>query len=54
VQKITEALKSAGHIEVAMVGGKQRVLNSIPFPKKQELGLVLRTNFARKAGFILD
>lgn len=53
-QKITEALKGGGHLEISVVGGKQRVFNSIPFAKKTELGLVLRTGFCRKAGFILD
>lgn len=53
-QKITEALKGGGHLEINVVGGKQRVFNSIPFSKKTELGLVLRTGFCRKAGFILD
>lgn len=52
--KIMEALKGAGYIEVANLNGTQRTLTPIPFPKKTELGLVLRTNFARKAGFILE
>ncbi len=52
--KIMEALKGAGYIEIANLNGTQRTLTPIPFPKKTELGLVLRTNFARKAGFILE
>lgn len=54
LQKIVEVLKCAGHIEISVVSGKQRVLTPIPFSKKSELGVVLRTSFARKAGFILE
>ncbi|ABD71954.1 Relaxase (plasmid) [Rhodoferax ferrireducens T118] len=54
LSKIMEALKGAGYIEISNLNGTQRTLTPIPFPKKTELGLVLRTNFARKAGFILE
>ena len=53
-QRIVEALKEAGYIETSVVGGKQRSMNEIPFSKKPQLGIVLRTAFARKAGFILE
>ena len=52
--KITEALKAGAHLEVQVVGGKDRIMTSIPFQRKAQLGIVLRTNTARKAGFVLD
>jgi conjugal transfer pilus assembly protein TraI len=53
-QTINEQLKANAYLEIARINGKDRTFRSLPFEKKEMLGLVLKTTFARKAGFTLD
>jgi hypothetical protein len=49
--KVVDSLKENGHIETVMRDGKPRTLSPVPFPKGNQLGVILRLSFLRKAGF---
>lgn len=53
-QTINEQLKANAYLEIAVINGKERSFRSLPFGKKEMLGLVFKNTFARKAGFTLD
>jgi len=53
IPKLVEALQTAGHLQPQELSGRTRYVHELAFAKGPELGIVLLTAFASKAGFTL-